>query len=534
MVRLVIMHRMKNCYRFAALRTFIAVPARRRGRVDLVLIAFLLTTLGSVPLFGETMTGTTGASAPLENHQPTLVTRYIIAVVGNYPDSAGSDLSEQQALAPRTTPYLGEIKAVAFNFAPRGWALCEGQTLPLAQNQALFSLLGTSFGGNGSTTFQLPDLRGRVPMGVGQGFGLPNYLLGQQSGAANPSLSVANLPSHTHTVPGSSNTLAAGSGTALDNRQPALGIQFLITASGEMMMAAFNVEPTGWTHCNGRVLPVAGHGYAFGNIGTVYGGDGGLSSFAVPDTRGRVIIGDDNTTSWPIGKTYGSNDLVLGLSDIPAHTHTLSSGTTGSAGGAGNTANNYQPSLVFRELICLVGSFPSTDNGTAVPYIGEMRLIAGASADNLMSGWVSPYGQLLSINQNQALFSLIGTSYGGNGQNTFALPDLRARLDAAVDNQNLLLGYIVGQPAMLINLSQLAAHAHSLLTLSILGLQHSADGSVILTLQGPVGTSCQVDKSDALNGWSSLGQVNFSTTTQTISDPNPSHLTKRFYYAHTP
>jgi microcystin-dependent protein len=95
-------------------------------------------------------------------------------------------------------PLLGSIVMVAFNFAPRGWALCEGQLLSIAQNTALFSLLGTTFGGNGQTTFALPDLRGRVPLHPGQGRGLPAYQLGQVGGAASVTLTTANLPQHNH------------------------------------------------------------------------------------------------------------------------------------------------------------------------------------------------------------------------------------------------------------------------------------------------------------------------------------------------
>ena len=91
-------------------------------------------------------------------------------------------------------PFLAEIKLVSFNFPPKGWALCNGQLLPINQNQALFSLLGTTYGGNGQTTFALPDLRGRYPIGVGQGPGLSNYDLGQVGGTENTTLTNANLP----------------------------------------------------------------------------------------------------------------------------------------------------------------------------------------------------------------------------------------------------------------------------------------------------------------------------------------------------
>lgn len=91
------------------------------------------------------------------------------------------------------TPYLAEIKMVSFNFPPRGWALCNGQLLPIAQNQALFSILGTTYGGDGRTTFALPNLQGRTPIHRGAGFNE-----GQAGGEENHTLSISEIPPHTH------------------------------------------------------------------------------------------------------------------------------------------------------------------------------------------------------------------------------------------------------------------------------------------------------------------------------------------------
>ncbi|MFK7696733.1 phage tail protein [Paenibacillus sp. HJGM_3] len=95
-------------------------------------------------------------------------------------------------------PYIGEIRIFGFNFAPDGWALCDGQLLPISSNTALFSLLGTQYGGNGTTHFALPDLRGRVPIGQGGGF-----VVGQSGGEPTHTLSVPELPSHSHDAMGS-------------------------------------------------------------------------------------------------------------------------------------------------------------------------------------------------------------------------------------------------------------------------------------------------------------------------------------------
>lgn len=96
--------------------------------------------------------------------------------------------------------YIGEIKLFAGNFAPRGWAFCQGQTLTIAQHSALFSLVGTNYGGNGTNNFMLPDLRSRVPIGTGQGAGLSNINLGQQVGTQQTKITSENLPANSLNV----------------------------------------------------------------------------------------------------------------------------------------------------------------------------------------------------------------------------------------------------------------------------------------------------------------------------------------------
>ncbi len=117
-------------------------------------------------------------------------------------------------------PFVGEIKMFAGNFAPRSFALCDGQLLAVSQNQALFSLLGTIYGGDGRTTFALPDLRGRVPIHQGQGPGLSSRKLGSKSGSEKATVAVTQLPSHTHTMQGSSDF---GGDTSPADNVPATG-----------------------------------------------------------------------------------------------------------------------------------------------------------------------------------------------------------------------------------------------------------------------------------------------------------------------
>jgi microcystin-dependent protein len=160
--------------------------------------------------------------------------------------------------------FIGEIRPIAFNYPPRFWAFCSGQLLPIAQNQALFSLLGTTYGGNGQTTFALPDLRGRVPISSGTGFGLSPYFLGERAGENAITLAASQMPAHSHAVATSNaadspspegNVPAQHSGHHLysptagatfapdtvgsvggtqphPNQQPSIGINYIIALSG--------------------------------------------------------------------------------------------------------------------------------------------------------------------------------------------------------------------------------------------------------------------------------------------------------------
>jgi microcystin-dependent protein len=123
--------------------------------------------------------------------------------------------------------FIGTIQAFGFNFAPRGWQTCSGQTIAISQNTALFSLIGTTYGGNGTTTFCLPDLQGRVAVGQGQGPGLSNYVLGEATGSEQVTLTQQQLPAHTHmlmastvaatdTTPASGDVLGAPNGEDAD------------------------------------------------------------------------------------------------------------------------------------------------------------------------------------------------------------------------------------------------------------------------------------------------------------------------------
>ncbi|HEU4743283.1 MAG TPA: tail fiber protein [Meiothermus sp.] len=124
-------------------------------------------------------------------------------------------------------PYIGEIRIFAGNFAPAGWAFCDGSTLPISENEALFTLIGTTYGGDGQTTFALPDLRGRIPLHQGTGPGLPPFVIGQDGGVETVTLTAQQMPTHNHALLGSSNTATQTVPTANVLAQPSSGQMYL-------------------------------------------------------------------------------------------------------------------------------------------------------------------------------------------------------------------------------------------------------------------------------------------------------------------
>ena len=112
----------------------------------------------------------------------------------------GFSMTSQSVNAQATEPFLGQIAFVPYNFAPKNWAECNGQLLSISQNTALFSLLGTTYGGNGQTTFALPDMRGRRIVDDGQGPGLQDYTIGEMGGQENVTLNTSQIPAHNHEI----------------------------------------------------------------------------------------------------------------------------------------------------------------------------------------------------------------------------------------------------------------------------------------------------------------------------------------------
>jgi microcystin-dependent protein len=423
-------------------------------------LAVTAALLSGATMASAATTGVTGGGQPVSNYQPSVVMTQIMPVNGIFPcrDCPGAT----------ATTTLGMLRTFAGDFAIGGAQLARGQLLPINQNTALFSLLNNAYGGNGINTFALPDLQGRAIVGAGSGPGLPTYAVGQQDGSPSTLLTLANLPAHDHTF-SSGVTGVTGSGAAFDSRQPSLAMSYLINTTGtpansdspllgQIGVFGGDFAPSGWMAANGQLLSIASAPDLFSLIGTTYGGDGN-TTFALPDLQGRLAVGASQSNL--LGTEYGAESVTLTDATMPAHVHSLpSSGFTDPTGGGG-AFDNDQPSLAINYLIATAGIFPPRDCCGIDPsfnYLGEVIGFAGTVAPH---GWLLAQGQLLSISQNTALFSLLGTTYGGNGINTFALPDLRGRTILGSGN-GFNVGDLLGEDATTLTVAQLPPHDHSL------------------------------------------------------------------------
>jgi microcystin-dependent protein len=260
----------------------------------------------------------------VNNMQSSLAVNYaVVANNGIFPGNGGSGTT--------TMPILAQIKAYAGNALPDGQTSADGQLINFTSNIALFSLLGTTYGGDSQPFFARPDLRGRAAIGAGQGPGLASHDIGETLGAESVLLTQTELPIHSHTLPAGGSTGAAGFGQSLDNMQPSLALQYIIATQGifggtdgefpflgEITLFAGNFVPDGWALCNGQTFNIATNTALFALLGDTYGGDG-IQTFALPDLRGRVPVGAGG--SLLLGVKGGAEEKTISLAEMAAHDH---------------------------------------------------------------------------------------------------------------------------------------------------------------------------------------------------------------------
>jgi microcystin-dependent protein len=345
---------------------------------------------------------------PFDNLQPSLAVTEVMLSHGVFPslDESGSALGGT----------LGFVYDFAGSSLPGTTLAANGQILPVAPT-ALFSLLGKTYGGDGISTFALPNLQGKAIIGAGAGPGLTPRTLGAAVGSSTASLTSAQVPAPS----------AATASQPYNTMQPSLPLQTLIATNGifpgqggsvgssafvgQIANFAGTFVPTGWAPANGQLLSIADNESLFQVIGTTYGGDG-VTNFALPDLRGRIAIGADSAN--PIGSQKGAESVTVTRSELP--------------GADQQPLSDDQPSLAINYIIATNGIFPATFNNDSFdPFDQTLGQIAEFAGNFAPSGWALADGQLLSIQKNLALFAVIGTTYGGDGITTFALPDLDGR-----------------------------------------------------------------------------------------------------------
>lgn len=436
----------------------------------------------------------------ISNLQPSIALGQIVVTEGLFP-------SREFDLGP-VMP-IGVIRVMAWQ--PRDHMQAFGQSLPIDQYQALFTIFGTTFGGDGQFTFALPNLQGVISVGNGSGTGIPFATIGDRFYDFGFTLEAADLPA-----------TSGGSAAAVSDLQSSLVTTYYIRTGGTPLPSGTDTLPDlpftgaiinfaadfapgpGYAECNGQLLTIAGNADLYSVLGTRYGGDG-ITTFALPDLRGRALVGA--SADHPLGQAFGSTSLQITQANMPVN-----------MGGLGVPLDNYQPSLAVTYLIALKGIFPG-ENGY-VPdteaFVGEVVAFAGNYAP---AGYHVCDGALLNIGDYPALFSLIGTTYGGDGMTTFALPDLTGR-------SVIGMGYAFGGPDY--GLGQLAGSAGIILTsadMPSLIIDGTSDSNALFggdaadVLNGLAGDDRLVGNggSDQLNGGDGIDNADYRYATSRVS-----------------
>jgi VCBS repeat-containing protein len=443
-------------------------------------------------------------AAPINNYQSSLALTQLVVPSGAYParDNGGGGGF-----------VIGTIRTFAGDFSIGNTYYAEGQLEAINQNVALFSLLGTFYGGDGKSTYALPDLGGKVMIGQGVGSDGQSHDVGEQEGSATVSLTTLNLP---------------GTGSQpFDNDQPSLTITYCILTQGvfptnnsggfstqvigEVVAFAGNFAPGAYLPCDGRSLAISQYETLYAVIGNRYGGSVDEGTFKLPDLQGRAIMGASSDAA--LGTVVGLNSMTITTANLPS-----------SMGGFQVPLDNREPSLELNYIVATQGIFPSADSGGlegTMPYMGEIMAFAGDIA-HIPQGWALADGRELAINVNQPLFSLLGFTYGGNGSTTFRLPNLINRVVIGVDHDaNIQVGRNLGSDTITLTTSTTPDRAPA--------LSVPASTTSVIEQQGPVFiTTNAATVGDLDLDWQFGGAGNYDGTTLTVTRDSGANATDSF------
>lgn len=307
----------------------------------------------------------------LNNAQPSLAVTQFVMATGLYPSEAvgGGAFT------------IGMVRLFAGSFDPANDQGARGQTMAIDGNAALFSLIGTTYGGDGTISFGLPDFGGRIVVGTGLGAGLTQRIAGDLFGANQLSLTQSNLPA-----------ASGGEGVGMDNSQESAATNYLIRVEGSFLggpsstplagivQFAGSIVPDGYLRCEGQTLQIAGNEALFSLIGTTYGGNG-TTTFQLPDFRGRAAVGADPGDGVPVGDRSGSATITLTSADFPPlHLEGSTAGDNLYGGGSGDAiwggramtswsamTGTTPSSAVMARMFCKVGTEGTIWKAARVP-----------------------------------------------------------------------------------------------------------------------------------------------------------------------
>ncbi len=391
-------------------------------------------------------------TSPIDTDQRTIVLNEEVVESGDFPTRDGTDSGGLPIGTIRM--FAGDISSIADEEQ-----LAQGQILSISQQAALFTLLGTTYGGSGITTFDLTNLAGTVMVDTGESLGADGPFgdgvdLGETYGQDSVTLSQANMP-----------TIIGGFDQAYNNDQPSLGVNYLINIGGNDtgtgvdalgMVVPFlgDFAPAGYLLAQGQLLQITQNEALYAAIGNTYGGNASAGTFALPNLEGRAVIGADNANGnpspiEPLGTASGSDTTTLTQQDLPFPP------------GSDQPIDNQQPTLALYYIINVdaPGSafYPTSGAlGANTPYFGEIMAYAG-KASTIPTGWVVAAGQTLAVNANTPLFAEIEYTYGGSGA-TFDLPNLEDKVAAGTGSnsgQTYTLGETYGANSYNLTTSEL-------------------------------------------------------------------------------
>ncbi|MBY0307996.1 MAG: tail fiber protein, partial [Phycisphaerales bacterium] len=474
-------------------------PARRTGSNTLAAAALLAAGAAPLACLAQTTTLPAGSAPPqaVSTYQPSLALHMFIARQGFF------GIGVPIRMFAFSDSFVQSLSG--------NWMETDGRLLQISQNQALFAQLGTNYGGNGVQTFAIPDLRGRVMAGW-SGAGQPGAVIGTPT----VTLTAANLPEHTHAYPHSPTGATrafptpGGGGAPISNVQPSLVVNPLIVTSGVYPFNGDGVGGAGpdvldgWYSqvifgasssytgvensrmpLRGQVLPISSNSALFSLIYNAYGGNG-QTTFQLPDLSGRIAMHASPNTTGVAGPTiggrliaeaFGAQSVTLTAANLPPHTHAVGAPypATGSTG-AGAPFSRAQPTLTLRYFISTEGVFPGNSMADDTPFIGEVFCMAAAYSTYYPANCLPCEGQLLPVAGNEALYVVMGTAFGGDGVNTFRLPDLRGRVPMGAQNGVYPAGMVLGAAETTLTLDTMPAHAHALPCRADLGRQGGVQG----------------------------------------------------------